>query len=389
MALLDLALARRAGGTAWVPDAAMGHFAPTRQWAAVVHGRAFLQYAATAGTRTAQQFGSVNWIEGMVTGPAPGGRLAMGMMLSAEPWTLPAPGAPELLQVAVPYQGLLVADRQPPHLALMDLSMAYLASLGRDLTAGIYLAAVGDPALGPPVYLHRPAATADPTLPLGHHAQDATHSSAGVVTVDLATHDVHLEGSWFNGAHSIPGDVLPDYNGASLDSWGLRLTVNPGARSSVAGWYGFVAGGKGLHVHDAQHRVGASWLYTEPMEGSHQWSASLIASANIPTATGRLLPSALVESSWTFRAATTLFARVEYVRRTAAELALTGSVPAELDVGAASLGATRRVWVHAPWAAWLGGRGVVNLVPASLEPFYGSRSPLGLVASIEIRVGDH
>ena len=387
---LELVLARRAGGTAWLPDdAVMGHEAASNTWAGTVHGTAFVQYAATGGTRTAHQFGSVNWVEGRLAGPVGRGMLALGMMVSAEPWTLPAPGAPELLQVAVPYHGVLIADRQPPHLALMDVSVAYLAPVGRDLVAGVYLAGVGDPALGPPAYLHRPAALDDPTLPLGHHTQDGTHASEGVVSVDLATSTVHVEGSVFNGAHPIAGDVLPTYAGARLDSWGLRATLNPGARSSLAAWYGYVAGGSGLHVHDAEHRLGASWLYAERMHGAPRWAVSVIASANVPTATGQFLPSALVETIWTLAAETALFSRFEYVRRTAAELALTGSVPGQLDVGAAALGAARRVWARAPWAVWLGARGTIDFVPASLGPFYGSRLPVGVLGYLQVRAGSH
>lgn len=387
---LELVLARRAGGTAWLPDdAVMGHGAPSATWVGTVHGTAFVQYAATGGTRAAHQFGSVNWVEGRLSGPVGRGVLALGMMVSAEPWTLPAPGAPELLQVALPYQGVLVADRQPPHLALMDVSVAYLAPVARDLVAGVYLAGVGDPTLGPPAYLHRPAALDDPTLPLGHHTQDGTHGSEGVVSIDLATSTVHLEGSVFNGAHPIAGDVLPTYTGARLDSWGLRATVNPSARSSLAAWYGYVAGGSGLHVHNAEHRVGASWLYAAPMPAASRWTVSVIASANVPTATGQYLPSALVEASWTLAAETALFTRFEYVRRSAAELALTGSVPGLLDVGGAALGAARRVWARAPWAVWVGARGTVDVVPASLGPFYGSRLPVGALLYLQVRAGSH
>jgi hypothetical protein len=387
---LELVLARRAGGTAWLPDDAVtGHGAPSREWVGTAHGTAFVQYAATGGTRAAHQFGSVNWVEGTLAGPLGRGMLALGMMVSAEPWTLPAPGAPELLQVAVPYQGVLVADRHPPHLALMDVSVAYLVPVGRDLVAGVYLAGVGDPALGPPAYLHRPAALDDPTLPLGHHTQDVTHGSEGVVSVDLATSSVHLEGSVFNGAHPIAGDALPTYTGARLDSWGLRATVNPSARSSLAAWCGYVAGGSGFHVHDAEHRLGASWLYAEPMHGAARWAVSLIASANVPTATGQFLPSGLVEASWTLEAETALFSRFEYVRRTATELALTGSVPGQLAVGGAALGAARRVWARARSAVWLGARGTVDFVPASLGPFYGSRLPVGVVVYLQVRAGSH
>lgn len=57
----------------------------------------------------------------------------------------------------------------------------------------------------------------------------------------------------------------------------------------------------------------------------------------------------------------------------------------ELDIGAVSVGYERRVWRRAPVAAGLGARGALDLVPEELRPFYGSRTPVGLVAYLQVR----
>src|SRR2546430_14702294 len=76
----------------------------------------------------------------------------------------------ELLQVAEPYQGATVTDRQHPHDLVSELAVVYERPVG---AAGLslYLAPVGEPGLGPVAYMHRPSAAYDPVAPLGHHAQ--------------------------------------------------------------------------------------------------------------------------------------------------------------------------------------------------------------------------
>ena len=53
----------------------------------------------------------------------------------------------------------------------------------------------GEPALGPPVFMHRLSAMDDPDAPLGHHYQDATHITFGVATLGFRLSNVKLEGS--------------------------------------------------------------------------------------------------------------------------------------------------------------------------------------------------
>ena len=106
-------------------------------------------------------------------------------MGSAELLTLGARGAPQLLQAAFHANGEMVTDHVHPSPWLMELAGSYDAVLSEDLAVSFYAAAIGEPVLGPPVYLHRASATANPVVPLGHHLQDDTHSSYGVLSYGM------------------------------------------------------------------------------------------------------------------------------------------------------------------------------------------------------------
>jgi hypothetical protein len=83
-----------------------------------------------------------------------------------------------------------------------------------------------EPALGPVTYLHRASAQELPMAPLGHHLQDSTHTSFGVVTTGFIIDWVKLEGSIFNGHE--PNEERWSIQLASLDSWSVRVFTAPG-----------------------------------------------------------------------------------------------------------------------------------------------------------------
>src|SRR5213078_324749 len=218
----------------------------------------------------------------------------------------------------------------------------------------------------------------DPAAPLGHHAQDFTHTTFGVVTLGVFTRQVRVEASAFNGAH--PDDVRTNFDPVRLDSYSARLTCNPASQWSVAAWFGHVAASGGAHVHGALDRFGASVLHSRGT-----WSTTFVYGADLPAGAGHPLNTLLLESTLELGAADAVYGRAEYVRRTAADLALVGSVSRELDIGAVSLGYERALWRSALVATGLGARGTLNLVPEELRLFYGSRTPVGLMAYVQVR----
>ena len=373
-------------GTAWLPAATQqpGWHLSAGAWSVMLHGSAFAQYVRESGPRGNYQLGVVNWLMGEARRPALGGTLGFRLMASAEALTLTEQGYPQLLQVAQPYKGGTLADRMHPHEMVSEAALTYEHALNGNLRASLYLGAVGEPALGPVAYLHRPSAVNEPAAPLGHHYQDVTHESFGVVTAGLFTPTIRVEASLFNGAH--PDEVRTNFEwkGARINATAVRISVNPTANWSLAASGAYLPATQGTHAHGALRRYGFSLMNVAP-RGDGAWSTALIWGANVPTATRRALHSVLIETNLDLDSRNTIFGRAEYSARTAEELDLVGSIDDEIAVGRVGVGVARRLAVISGLTGWLGIRGSVALLPAQLEVFYGSRSPVGVTAYFQIR----
>ena len=199
---LGIPMTRMGSGTAWLPDASpmrASHFMPDG-WTLMVHGDASLYYDHQGTERGDDQIGMTNWAMLMAMRPLGRGMLHLHGMLSAEPFTVGARGYPLLLQTGESYRGAPLRDRQHPHDLFMELSARYEVPLAPNLGVSIYAAPVGEPAIGPVAYMHRPSAQNDPFAPLGHHWQDATHITYGVVTAGVFTRTLQLEGTLFRSS---------------------------------------------------------------------------------------------------------------------------------------------------------------------------------------------
>src|SRR6266851_5420297 len=161
--VLGIPLTRSGSGTSWLPDAAPmhAHHMMLSGWELMAHGVAFLQYDRQTGTRGSDQFGSVNWGMLMASHDLEGGRLHLRGMVSLEPFTIGARGYPLLLQSGEAYHGAPLVDRQHPHDLFMEIAAQYDHAITHDLALSLYAAPVGEPALGPAAFPHRPSAAND------------------------------------------------------------------------------------------------------------------------------------------------------------------------------------------------------------------------------------
>jgi len=349
------------------------HAAPasTPGWHVGWHGTAFVQYARTFGTRGTYQLGSVNRVMAQAGGPAAGGDVRFDFMGSIEPLTLTDRGVPQLLQASFhTSDGTIITDRAHPSPWIMALSASYERALSEDVAVTLYGAAIGEPALGPLVYLHRASAAANPVVPLGHHLQDDTHSSYGVVTAAVRWQHLHIEASAFNERQPEGTDHVFYYEGARLDSYSARATVAAGAGWSLFGTYGYLPAMTQGHAHGAQHRIGTGAILTSPT-----WLVTFVYGANDPIGGARTRRSVLVEAQRLWHGGHLFFTRAEFVQRTAEELELVGSINEVQDVGAVQLGYGRDVWRGAVTVG-VGAHATVQVVTPQLEPFYGARMPL-------------
>jgi hypothetical protein len=387
--VLGIPESRAGSGTSWLPDASPMHAAHYHagSWALMLHGAAFALYDDQGGPRGADRVAALDWAMLAARRNLGQARLELRAMLSTEPRTVGRRGYPLLLQSGESYGGTPLHDRQHPHDLFVELAARYDRPVTRDFALFLYLAPVGEPALGPVAFPHRPSAEADPFAPLGHHWQDATHITYGVVTAGLFTRSLKLEASWFNGREPDENRTDFDYAGRRLDSYAGRLTLNPSAQWSLATWYGYLASPEALTPGEAVHRYGASALHSRALGSTGRWSSALIFGANAIVGANETLPSVLIETTVSPDSRNSVFGRVEYVRKRAEDLAVPGIAPDVVyDVEAVSVGYEREL-AHTGAVAWgLGGRAALSFVPPSLEELYGSRTPVGGAVYLRLTV---
>ncbi len=379
---LGISMDRMGSGTTWIPEDVSlpsRHFS-RGPWSVMLHGFVFAQYNKQSGTRGDSQFGSLNWGMLMASRPLAGGVFQARTMLSLDPWTVTDRGYPLLAQTGETYKGALLYDRQHPHDFWMEVAALYERPITSNLALSLYAGPSGEPALGPVAFMHRVSAMDDPTAPLGHHWQDATHISYGVATVGLFTRRWKLEASAFNGRE--PDERRFAMDQPRIDSYSARLTANPNKNWSATIGFGYLASPESLHPDEAVHRTVGSLMHGRSFRNG-LWSSTLVVGAN--SHAGERSTSTLLESQVVF-GANTVTARAELTGRTGEELALAAVPPDEsFRVAALSLGYIRDFARGARMTTGIGARGTIHAMPAGLEPHYGSRSPTGLILFLRVR----
>jgi hypothetical protein len=382
---LGISMERMGSGTTWIPDAVT---LPSRhytvgKWMLMLHGFLFVQYDKQGGPRGASQFGSLNWAMIMADRELAGGRVQFRFMPSLDPATVGKCGYPLLLQSGEMCNGKPIVDRQHPHDLFMELGALYERPIGSNFALLLYAAPAGEPALGPVAFMHRPSAMDEPQAPLGHHWQDATHISFGVVTAGLFTRKLRLEASAFNGHE--PNEERWDFDPISLNSYSGRLTVNPNDNWSLTAGYGKLDNPELSNPPESMRRFAASAMYGQKLGEDGQWATTAIYGRN-QHAGEDPSHSGLLESEAVLGKHNTVFGRAEYVQKSAHDLQLAAFPDEQLfGVSSLSLGYIRDVKRGAALSFGIGARGTVNFVPRDLEASYGSRNPVGGMVFVRIR----
>ena len=386
---LGISTDRQGSGTSWVPEAVLMPFrhALWGKWDIMSHWNVFGEYIAQRGPRGDTQFGSINWSMVMASRPLLGGRLQLRAMNSVEAATVGRCGYPHLLQSGETCRGLPNHDHQHPHDFFMETAALYEHAISRSLAWSIYLAPSGEPAAGPVAFMHRPSAMNDPMSNIGHHWQDATHITFGVVTAAVYGKQWKLEGSTFNAREPDENRWNFDLGDAKLSSFAGRFTVNPSVRWSVSSSYALLDGHDPAEPDELMRRATASVLHARTFARAGQVAGALVWGANRHEG-GMWEHSVLAEANVALDARNTVFGRAEYVRKSGEDLALDGVVVSpedELPLRTLSLGYVREVGTAKFLGFGIGARGTVSWVPETLRPAYGSATPTGLALFIRVR----
>lgn len=381
---LGISHVRMGSGTSWMPDSSPMHANHKMwgKWTAMLHGVAFGQYDDQGSRRGDRQFGIIDWEMLMLMRRIGDGMLHLHAMASLEPATIGAKGYPLVLQTGESYKGEPLHDRQHPHDFVMELATMFQKPISPNVAVELYGGVAGEPALGPVAFMHRPSAQNDPLSPLGHHWQDATHISYGVVTAGVYSRAWKLEGSWFNGRE--PDENRWNIDLRRLDSYSGRLTVNPTGRTSFSAWYGWLPSPEALYPTESVHRYGASAQYAGRGIAGGSWGSTVLWSANDHD--GRAEPSALAETNLEIGARNAVFGRIEYVRKSAQDLVAVTLPPGQqLDIRSLVAGYVREIVSIRGGSIGVGGRASVDFIPVALEPYYGTRTPAGFSVYVRVR----
>ncbi len=237
---------------------------------AMIHGNAFLVGVEQEGPRGKSAIASPNMVMGDI-GKILGDRhyISVNLMLTAEKWTLPKRGYPELLQIGEERDGTPYIDAQHPHSSpIMGLTLSDTIRLGETKDhLKLFFAPRGQATDGPTAFMHRPTGIVNPDAPLGHHiGQDVSHITSTVIGASLGLDKTRLEFSTFNGTEPEPAEVnLPI---GTPNSYASRVIQEISDDWTIMGSAAYV---KEPEVHDPSlERV---WRYSASIYSKHKFAS--------------------------------------------------------------------------------------------------------------------
>jgi hypothetical protein len=369
-------------GTAWQPASVPAHEWMWMRggWELMAHGATFVDYNQQGGPRGAGKAESVNWGMLMEQHKLGSGTILFRQMFSAESLTSPHPGFPELFQTGETYHGEPLVDHQHPHNVFAELAALYTLPVTEKVSWELYGGPSAEPALGPVTYLHRVSAAELPMAPLGHHLQDSTHTSFGVVTTGFIIDRVKLEASAFNGRE--PNEKRWSIQLGALDSWSTRASVAAGQNWTAEYSIGRLERPEALEP-GSQWRQTASAEYNRPL-ASGNWASTFVWGRVHKIETGTNLNSYLLESTLNFRARNYLFSRLELVDKD--ELFPRAATHPAYRIGAYTFGGVRDLIHDRAWQLGLGADVTFYSKPAVLDAAYGN-NPISFQIFLRVRPG--
>ena len=371
-----LPTSREGSGTSWQPDSSpvFAWHAPAGSWTLMIHGGAFLRYTSQdafgAGTRGGRRLDAPNWA--MIMAPPPRGEkggFSFRGMFSLDRLTEGGSGYPLLFQTGESWKGEALVDRQHPHDLVSELSVSYGRSLGPDAGVFLYFGLPGEPALGPAAFMHRASSLSNPDAPLGHHNQDSTHITFGVLTGGARYKGLKLDASVFTGRE--PDENRFDFDRPRFDSWSARLSLNPSDRYSFQVSHGFLHSPEAREPEVDVRRTTASLMLSHPLGPGADWTTTFVWGIN--TSSVRPATHSLLADSEAAFGRASVYARIEYVQREAHDLKLDDLGERVLSVGALTAGVAWSLASNRPFLLHAGAQAAIYSVVDALAPAYGKQ----------------
>ncbi len=385
---LGIPMTREGSGTAWQPDSTpmWAVHGEVGGWGLMFHENVFVSVDSQSGPRGDTQFFSSNWLMAMARHELGPGEIVGRLMVSLEPLTVRGAGYPLLLETGETWQGAPIHDHQHPHDLFSEVAVQYWTAVSNGVGVLVYAAPAGEPALGPLAFPHRTSGRSDPLGVIGHHWQDSTHISYGVLTAGVFGYRWKLDGSWFNSRE--PDENRYDFDLRVPDSYSGRITVNPGDDWSLQASYGWLKSPEEADPSESVHRITASASWNHAVWEDGNWATTAVLGINVPSE--RSATSAwLLETNLDVTRHHTVFQRFEIVTKTGEDFVLDPSAfERRFTVAALAAGYVFSFDPLAGFVPAIGTRGSLNVIGAELEPYYGSRTPVGGVVYVQVRPAD-
>ncbi|MBA3897567.1 MAG: hypothetical protein H0X36_10640 [Sphingomonadaceae bacterium] len=373
-ALGPYAMNREASGTAWQPDTSehSGIHIVSGQWMLMAHGMLNLVGDTQSGPRGDDKA----FVSGMVMGMARrefanGDALQFRAMLSPDP-LMGKRGYPLLLGSGETADGATqLVDRQHPHDLFMELSASYSVKLFDHASVFVYGGLPGEPAFGPPAFMHRMSIMDSPEAPITHHWLDSTPITFGVVTAGVVIGGVKLEASRFRRRE--PDQHRYDIEAGALDSTAVRVSWNPGDAWSLQASFARQISPEQLEPGQNQTKWSASAIHTVRIGDTGWWSTT--AAWGRRRIEHREYDAFALESAIKPDARWTVFVRAELTENPE----LLGAHGPAYTVGKASVGAIRDFPVASYLEFGIGALASYNFVPGPLDPVYGGDRAGGMM----------
>ena len=371
-------MTREGSGTSWVPDTTPheGIHGRFGAWSTMAHAQFNLVYDRQGGPRGGEKTFVNGMVMAMAQRPLGEGTFGLRAMLSPDPFMGPS-GYPLLLASGETADGRThLIDRQHPHDLFMELAATYSRNISDTASFFLYAGLPGEPALGPPAFMHRTGGMDIPEAPITHHWLDSTHITFGVVTAGVVVDKWKLEASAFRGRE--PDQYRYDIEAPRLDSFSARLSWNPIRELSLQVSAGRLHSPEALEPLVDEDRVTASATYTQPFGDDNLWSSTFAWGRKI-LRPGETLDGFMLESALTLKKTYTLFLRAERVAQTELhhdEPALHGRV---LPVHKVSFGGIYDFYRTEHVRAGVGALVSKYALPDELKPLYGSDPTSGMI----------
>jgi hypothetical protein len=347
---LSLPMTRNGSGTGWQPDATpmYAYMKHGGKWNYMLHGSLFLRYTSqnfnNQGKKGQDSKVSLpNWVMGMAQRQVgKNGLLTFRAMVSLDRLTDGGAGYPLLFQSGETWKGQALIDRQHPHDLVSELAVGYTQRVNDKIDVTLYAGYPGEPALGPTAFMHRMSAFNNPDAVLGHHWQDATHITFGVVTAGVRYGKFKLEGSSFTGRE--PDENRFNFDKPRFDSYSYRLLFNPSINWAIQASRGFIKSPEAGHAGQNVNRTTASVQHSGKLSGENRWIASSIV-WGYNDSQGHSEHSFLAESNLQLNK-WALYGRYEFVQKSDHELGISWYDKIEKEkfpVSLSSVGVSREV----------------------------------------------